>query len=442
METIDQLIDTEENGTLNAFATPVEFICGGAGSGKTFTIRERQKADPDYGILTGSTGISAINMDAITINSLIGFFDADSLRDAYMSGAVNRKLLALAKGGIRNVVIDEVSMLSAEVLDVLMRAFDEVNGDLPKEVKFPLGLILVGDYLQLAPVKAEYAFKSQFWPRFAENTTRLVKNWRQGDERFLDALNFARAGKGKDCAGALADLGVEFHENLDSEFDGTTVIAKNDKVDRFNSIRLDLVKGDKFAVMSRRWCEDRIPGEWKNIPDVLQLKVGAYVMLLTNSYDEYGSLVYANGDCGHVLAFDKTSGEVKVKLVRNGREVAVKSIIRGVEHKHKPSGWGDVKDSSGGWLPEKHRNTEKKRYVSGQVQYFPIRLAWASTVHKSQGLTLDRVQIDVRDGFFGFPGMSYTALSRARTAEGLRIVGDRATFEKRVKMDLSVKGWV
>lgn len=442
METIDQLIDTEEGWALNAFATPVEFLTGPAGSGKTYEIRRRQSEDRDYAVLAASTGIAAINLDAITINSLIGFFDADSLRDAYMSGAVNRKLLALAKGGVRNVVIDEVSMLSAEVLDVLMRAFDEVNGDLPREVKFPLGLILVGDYLQLAPVKAEYAFKSQFWPRFAENTTRLVKNWRQGDGRFLDALNFARAGKGKDCAAALADLGVEFHENLDSEFDGTTVIAKNDKVDRFNSIRLDLVKGDKFAVMSRRWCGERVPGEWKNIPDVLHLKVGAYVMLLTNSYDECGALLYANGDCGHVLAFDKTSGEVKVKLVRNDREVAVKSIIRGVEHKHKPSGWGDVKDSSGGWLPENHRNSDKKRYVSGQVQYFPIRLAYASTVHRTQGLTLDRVQVDIRDGFFGFPGMAYVAISRVRTPEGLRVVGDRATFEKRVKMDLSVREWV
>lgn len=445
-------IDLELDTLTSRGLTPCAFVTGSAGTGKSHTIRTRLDEDPDYAILTGSTGIAAVNMNSITIHSLLGFFDLESLRDSWMHGPLTRKLKALRKSKTGNVVIDEVSMLSAEVLDLLVAAFDDVNAAEDSDLidKPPLGLILVGDFLQLPPIKARFAFQAESWPRFAENTLKLTKNWRQGEGNFLDALGAMRAGQGEEAAELLAQCGVEFYDELDMDFDGTTIVAKNDKVDKFNQLRLMKLAGKPFGVRSQRWSHFKEPSEWKNIPELAAFKVGAYVMLLANSYfpgdDGKPELVYANGDCGHIT--DVSARAITVQLVRNSRKEAVGNIIRSIEWKHTPEG---MKAENIPFLPASaeseymdrvHYNPRRKRYVVAQIQRYPLRLAWASTCHKSQGLTLDRVQIDFRDSFFGQPGMAYVAVSRARTVEGLRIVGSRDTFVRRVNMATEVKEWL
>lgn len=368
----------------------------------SYAVKKQLEDDPEFAVLCATTGISAINLNAITIHSLLGFFDTDSLRDAYLSGAAQRKLKKLVDESYKNVVIDEVSMLSKDSLDLLVRVFDDVNQNLAVTQK-PIGLILTGDFMQLPPiadkrvapgsrVKAAtpWAFDALSWHRFEAKTTRLTKIWRQTDQQFLDALNYARAGKGSEAAGILAASGVAFNSTVDLEFDGTTLVGKNDEVDRFNQIALDRVKGRLIGLPARRWGKQR--NEWKNIPERTVVREGAYVMLLSNRYNEFRELEYANGDCGHVKGIQPSQipGEpptIMVELVRNNKLVYVSSIVRNVESKDKPddmSGEVDIpsKDDLGKWIGKQHYRGAAKKYVAGQVEYFPIRLAYATTVHK------------------------------------------------------------
>jgi hypothetical protein len=118
----------------------------------------------------------------------------------------------------------------------------------------------------------------------------------------------------------------------------------------------------------------------------------------------------------------------------------VARVTRDTGSKDKPSSAGI--HGHGEWLPRPHWMPNKKRYVEGQCEFYPVRLAYASTVHKSQGLSLDRCQIDIRDHFFGQPAMLYVALSRCRTLEGLRIVGQLERFVTQCKTDPRVSRWL
>lgn len=415
---------------------PCEFICGVAGSGKTYSIRERIAADPTWGLLCATTGIAAINLSAVTLNSTLKFFDTDSLRDAYLNGSLVRRLRDIREDH-RRLVIDEVSMMDGDQLGILVRGTLEANSWLSPTHADPLGLCIVGDFAQLPPVKARWAFESDEWHRFDAATTRLTKVWRQGLGPFLDALNFARAGDGGHSAELLSASGLEWHSALDINFDGTTIVPKNDQVDRYNRMALDRLPGATFTIANRRWGKQR--GEWKQVPDRVTLKPGAYVMLLANAYDDEGRMEYANGDCGHVL--EHTPDGLSVELVRNGCVVGVERVVRDCGSKDKPAGW-DRTTGHGEWLPRPHWMPAKKRFVDGQLEAWPVRLAYASTVHKSQGLSLDRAQIDIRDRFFGQPAMLYVALSRCRTLEGLRVVGQRERFVKQCAIDERIRPWL
>jgi hypothetical protein len=135
-----------------------------------------------------------------------------------------------------------------------------------------------------------------------------------------------------------------------------------------------------------------------------------------------------------------------IKLVRNGREETVGKIVRGMEQADMPDGFDGPRipklDDMGDWIEEPHFRGRVRRYVTGQIEYLPVRLAYASTVHKSQSLTLDKVQVDLRDFFFGKPAMAYVALSRCRSLAGLRIVCSRDKFAKQVSIDPRVLPWL
>lgn len=436
--------------------TPCSMLTGAAGSGKSFEIMRRIREDESYAVLAASTGVAAINLNTITIHSMLGFFDTNSLRDAYLQGSAQRKLRKIHAEGFKNVVIDEVSMISADTLDIIVRIFDDVNANLAVG-ESPIGIVLVGDFMQLPAIPEDrsrkagipWAFDAQAWPRFADDITRLTKIWRQSDARFLAALNYARCGRGGDMVGVLDACGVKWEGGVDNEFDGTTIVSKNETVDRFNQLALDRVKGRLIGLPSRRWGKSR--AEWKNIPERTILRENAYVTLLANKYDG-AEMVYANGDCGHVKGINPVlrPGQmptIAIELVRNGQIVDVGPLVRGVESKDRPDSMsGEVRlsreDDDGRYLPQPHYRGREKRYVEGQVERYPIRLAFASTVHRSQGLSLDRVQIDVRDWMFKSPAMVYTALSRGRTLEGLRLVGMKEKWAEQCKVDPRAARWL
>lgn len=447
-ESIDEGL-SEEQTAREVLPPPCEFVCGVAGSGKTFAQVKAVAEDPSYGILSATTGIASVNLGAITVHSLLKYSDTRVLRDHFLTGALQRTIHPLAKQ-FRRLIIDEVSMADAEQLDLWYRGVEEANRYV--DVASPMGITLVGDFAQLPPVKARWAFDASCWGQFAENTTRLTKVWRQDGGLFLDALNLVRRGEGAAGAELLATAGARFESQLDTEFDGTTILPRNDQVGRFNAMALDRQPGQKFKVTSRRWGQQR--SEWGQssrtkewgIPPEVGLKVGAYVMLLANAPD----FAWVNGDCGWIVGagYDDDEEIISIKLVRTGQEIVLSPLVRGVEHSDKPHDWPEhatrvpASEDDGGWIPRPHYRTRVKRYVTGQIEYFPLRLAYSSTVHKSQSLTLDRVQVDIRNAFFGQPGMAYTALSRCRTLEGLRIVGQREVLAKQVTVDERVRPWL
>lgn len=420
-------------------STPVRcgLITGAAGTGKTYMIRERIAANPSEGILCATTGIAAVNLNTITINSLLKYFDTDSLTNAYISGRLTRRLAQLAKS-VNNLYVDEVSMMAAEQLDLIYQGVRAANRQKGVQKVNPagLGLVLTGDFAQLPPIKARWAFEAECWEEFESNVNRLEKNWRQGEGEFLEAINLLRAGDGVEGARALTQTGAIFSQALDLEFPGTTVMSKNDEVDRFNWVRLRRLTTTPFRVRSSRWSLSTPPSEWKLIPAELELRAGAYVMILAND-TRSGGFQYANGDCGWVMEAIPGKEVVVVRLARNDAEVEIPMIQRHLHTTDEIDGASVVPRWGEPWFDEK-----AEKYVIGTVKYFPLRLAYASTVHKSQGLTLDRVQLDIRNAFFGSPAMTYVAVSRCRTAEGLRVVGTPQLLASRCKTDPKIARWI
>jgi hypothetical protein len=346
------------------------------------------------------------------------------------------------------------STLKVESIGVGDFAGFELDGD----NMFLLADGTVAHNCQLPPVKAPWVFTASCWERFRDNTETLTKVWRQGDTRFLSALNLVRCGEGAAAVEVLTSLGARFETALDTEFDGTTILPRNDQVGRYNALALDRVPGSKFKVTSRRWGAQR--SEWGQsvrtkewgIPPEVELKIGAYVMLLAN----HPEFEWVNGDCGWIEAFDDSSGPfgddpggmLAIRLVRTKQVIHLSRLTRGVEHSERPAGWPATGDrippasDDGGWHPRPHYRGRVKRWVTGQISYFPLRLAYATTVHKSQSLTLDRVQCDFRGHFFQQPAMLYVALSRCRTLAGLRLVGMAETFAKHCNFDERIREWL
>lgn len=437
---------------------PTEYVSGIAGSGKTFEVARRVRENKSYGVLCASTGIAAVNMGgAITINSLLRYFDTDSLAEAYEMGRLTETLRKLATGlsdkqifgevddvpaadGVRNLIIDEISMVESRQLDIIYNACAEVNDTLGNHGYEPLGMVLTGDYCQLPPIGVEkdsrkWTFNAKCWPEFAANTTRLTENHRQGDARFIDALNLIRAGKGMSGAKLLKECGVTFEKFRDNEWEGTTILGLNRDVDAHNSKALKRLEGKLENVPSYRAGKSR--GDWKNIPFKFEYKVGALVMILANEVESFS---YVNGDTGHIVGFSENGFDVE--LIRTGETVHIEQIVRYNESVRLPKEFDEKETKENGSDVYPHWSEKKRRWIFGMIRYYPLRLAYASTVHRSQGLSLDRVQIDCRNAFFGRPSMAYVSCSRVRSPEGLRIIGDPSLLAKRVKVAPEVLEWI
>lgn len=410
--------EEEEPGGDDALPFPqglYSHISGQAGTGKTYLLRQRPASEE----LVATTGIAAINLGGATINSLLGYFDTKSLKDSYVAGFAQARLRGLHEQGCRRVNLDELSMLGGDALDVIVDIFDEVNEGLQQARRPPIGLTLCGDFAQLPPVKAPFAFEARCWSRFEENRLQLTKIHRQADRDFVEALQAVRRG---DSRRALEFFSGRFVERLDDDFRGSTVKSKNDEVDRYNALRLRELPGDPLVVQNLKAGVQS--GDWKHIPEELELKKGALVMVLANRRTKgspVGCYDYVNGDLGILEAVFGQAGQhvARVKLVRDGSLVTVDRCRR-----------------------VKREGTGEDAKELGSVDYLPLRLAWATTAHKSQGLSLDRVQVDIRGHFFTSPGMLYVALSRARTAEGLRLVGNEKLFAARCTVNKKVMPWL
>lgn len=425
------------------------YLAGAAGSGKTFATKAWAEAEEGL-LLCATTGIAAINLGGETINSVLGYFDTASLQEAYITGFLTARLGKLWKSGVRRLVLDEVSMLAADQLTFLVKAIEEVNGrgyvlgkwDEDDETTPPaMGLTLVGDFLQLSPVKASYAFESPEWSRFAESTITLTAIRRQADPEFIAMLRAARAGRGEIVADYFAGRPGGIAQETDDRYEGPTIVAKNESVDRYNGLRMAQLTGAEIRIASSRWGKlrsewgtlDKPPKTW-NIPETLVLKEGALVMVLSNHRTETRRLLYVNGDLGTVV--DATETTVSVQLQRTGTVEEILPVTRQVKVPIDSARRTELRKLGQG------DKIEGKWEIVGAITYLPLRVAYASTTHKSQGLSLDRVQVNIRDPFFKAPGMLYVALSRARSAAGLRLVGSRNTIIERCNTDPRLGAWL
>lgn len=408
-------------------SSPCAFVSGEAGTGKTYLARAYAASHAEA-ILCATTGIAAVNMgDATTINALLGYFDTASLMSSYASGYLQARLRRLKRAGLRTLVLDEVSMLDADQLTVLMQALDEVNTHRSYDASLEevqevavkedqlLKLVLIGDFAQLPPVKAPFAFESPEWHRFEQATLTLSEIRRQADRPFIDALRAVRRGRGAEARPILEPCCVP---TIDFAFDGTTIVGKNEEVDRINNLRHAKLPGEPLVWKTVRSGEQQ--KDWiKLIPQEVALKPGALVMVLANrslGWDESGmplGYAYVNGDLGTVVGLEKEG--IAVTLQRTGETVTILPLT---------SEWKE---------PTGQKNPAYT--VRGAVTRMPLRLAWATTVHKSQGLSLDRVQVPIAGWMFKQPGTLYVALSRARTLQGLRIVGAPQLIETRAVTD-------
>lgn len=409
----------EERRSREDLGPTFEVVMGSAGTGKTWLMKDRQQKTRGV-VLCATTGIAAINLGGTTINALLGYYDTKSLKETFLNGFLQSRLRKLRASGVTRYVIDEVSMFDGNALDLLVRAVDEVNESRVSSYDPEVKITLVGDFAQLPPVKAPFAFNAEMWDRFEENTTTLTEIRRQTEKDFILALQAARRGDG---AAALEYFRDRMVTEKQEDFQGPTILAMNEEVDRYNKLKLASCPGEWLSLQNTK--EGRQRGEWKNIPDRIDLKTGAQVMVLANRRDiETKEYLYVNGDLGTLEGVDELGEQPYpvVKLHRTGKLQIVQPVQREF------------------LVPTGNTGARKDRFtVEGTITYYPLRLAYASTVHKTQGLSLDRVQVSIANHFFSNPGSVYVALSRARTPDGLRLVGTPDMFIQRCNADPKVK---
>jgi len=396
------------------------FLTGEPGAGKTYTLNQFIEQAQELGkriAITASTGIAASHLGGTTIHSWSGLGIADSVRDDELDRMSWKPQIQERYNRCDILIIDEVSMLHGSRLDMVDRACRWIRHN---EKPFGgLQVILVGDMFQLPPVtrdssETDYAHTSNAW-RVAElMPCYLTEQHRQGaDDKLLSILRDMRNGTISDTAKAM--LQERTQEAPDDSI--TKLYTHNVDVDTLNNNKLAELEGElhtyRMTSKGKDWQVDKLK---KNLlcPEDLKLRVGAEVMFVANDF-EAG---FVNGTRGQVISF--YDGE-PVVLTTDGQRIQVE------EHT-----WRQFNETG--------------EYVVAEVSQIPLRLAWAVTIHKSQGMSLDAAEIDLSKAFV--PGMGYVALSRVRSLDGLYLVGlgpqalqmdrDIYEFDKALKQGRSV----
>lgn len=374
------------------------FLTGEPGSGKTHTITEYIQYVRGTGIrvaVTASTGIAATHVGGMTIHSWSGIGIKQKLSDWDIDRIATTQRIVRRVAATDLLVIDEVSMLSASTLDAIERVCRAV-----KQVDEPFGglqVIVVGDFFQLPPVvregeKVEFSFEAAVWQRAHFMVCYLSEQHRHEDPNFLDVLSAVRRNAVQTQHTQLLDERQLAPQKLMS----STVphlFSHNVDVDRLNEQELARIPGSALVFHMKSVGKQVLVEQLQRgclSPERLSLKKGASVMFTKNS--PTGS--FANGSLGTIVDFDHGTRCPLVQLKNNGRLVTATPME---------------------WMMEDNGR------VLATISQLPLRLAWAITVHKSQGMSLDAAVIDLRQAFVA--GQGYVALSRVRTLSGLWLAG-------------------
>ncbi len=382
------------------------FLTGKAGTGKTTFLRSLKDRLPKQMVVTAPTGVAAINAGGVTLHSFfqLPFGPLAGRENEQQHFRFSRDKLALIRG-MDLLVIDEISMVRADLLDAVdgvLRRF--------RDRRKPFGgvqLLLIGDLQQLAPVVKDdewellrdlydtpYFFGSRALRETDYACIELTQVYRQQDGRFLDLLNAVR--ENRLSPEALAELNRRHVPDFSPpDGDGyVTLCTHNAQAQRLNDAKLAALPGPavRFAAdIAGDFPESSVP-----VDPQIELKVGAQVLFVKN--DPSPDKRFFNGKLGRVAAID--NGVVRVRCPGDFADISV-----------GPMQWDNVKYAVD---PATHRIAET---VEGTFKQIPLKLAWAITIHKSQGLTFERAIIEA-DASFAH-GQVYVALSRCKTLEGL-----------------------
>jgi len=372
------------------------FLTGAPGAGKTYVLNEfirRAKRAGKNVAVTASTGIAATHIGGSTIHSWSGLGIKDYLTDFDRQNLAKNDRLLKRYNGADVLVIDEVSMLHGHRLDMV----NEVAKLLRKSDK-PFGglqVVLVGDLFQLPPISrgsddADFVHLSSAWDELSPKICYITEQHRQtqAGDALLDLLEAMRRGEVNELHEAA--LQERLRERRPGDLVVTRLYSHNLDVDSINDQHLKAIaQTGKTYAMQTSGQKPKIEQLQKSVlaPENLELKVGAEVMFVANNF----AAGFANGTRGRVVAFDDN---LPIVQLANGREVKVEL------HSWK---------------------LEEDGRVRAQVSQLPLRLAWAITIHKSQGMSLDAAEIDLSRSFT--PGMGYVALSRVRSMDGVFLGG-------------------
>ena len=401
---------------LSVATPPVVFVTGSAGTGKSTLIDVlRDELDKNL-VVVAPTGVAALNVQGQTIHSLFQLPPGPQPRAKRIVGA--------AKDVVEKMdvlIIDEISMVRADLLD----AVDEALRLNTNRIGVPFGgktLVLVGDMHQLPPVVAgaeearlfeehyesPYFFSAMALREMPMVTVTLTRSFRQADSEFITLLDNIRTGH--DLDHTVSQLNAAVSEDMMPEETRLVLTSVNARARQFNEQQLAQLPGELWsfdAEVNGDWLENdsQLPS-----PTELRLKVDAQVMFTKNGED------WVNGSLGRVVSIDEDVIEIELLSDADaGKHVFVE------------------RES---WERYRYQWDEKRRRVDtesvGTYTQFPFILAWAVTVHKAQGLTLEHVRIDLGRGMFA-PGQAYVALSRCRTLDGISF--NRALSISDIKCD-------
>ena len=392
------------------------FLTGKAGTGKSTFMRHIAATIKKKHIILAPTGIAAINAGGSTLHSFFKLpfhpllptdkrYSARNIRDTLKYNGEKTKLLR----EVELIIIDEISMVRADIIDFIDKVLRIYN----RNMREPFGgkqLLLVGDIYQLEPVIKEderqllrpfypscFFFDAHVFREMQLIAVELKKVYRQRDAQFISLLDHIRTSQVSDTDLRLLNARVNAEIGTEEGRLSITLSGRRDTVDYINEKQLNTLPDQPIIFYGH--IEGEFPESSLPTPIELEVKTGAQVLFIKNDKERR----WVNGTLGTIIGFDDEEDGIIYVRTEDGRDFDVEREI-----------WSNVRYT----FNEKEQKIEEEEI--GSYQQFPLRLAWAITVHKSQGLTFNNVKIDFTGGVFA-GGQTYVALSRCTSLQGISL---------------------